>query len=66
METQTIKVNGMTCNHCKTNVESNLEKLSFITSAKVNLNEKSVTITGDNIAIEETKKNITALGYKCM
>ncbi len=66
METQTIKVNGMTCNHCKTNVESNLEKLSFITSAKVNLNEKSVTITGNNITIEETKKTITALGYKCV
>ena len=30
MKTQTIKVEGMTCNHCKANVESNLEKLAFV------------------------------------
>ncbi len=64
MKTQTIKVEGMTCNHCKANVESNLEKLDFITSAKVNLNEKTVTIEGDNIEVEEAKKTIGALGYK--
>lgn len=64
METQTIKVDGMTCNHCKSNVESNLEKLSFITSAKVNLNEKSVTIEGENIEVETTRSLIEELGYK--
>lgn len=64
MKTQTIKVEGMTCNHCKANVESNLEKLNFITNAKVNLNEKSVTIEGDNIEIEKAIETIEALGYK--
>jgi len=64
MQTQTIKVEGMTCNHCKSNVESNLEKLSFITKAQVNLNEKSVTIEGDNIDVEKAKDTIEALGYK--
>ncbi|MBI9069905.1 MAG: permease [Salinivirgaceae bacterium] len=64
METHTIKVDGMTCNHCKSNVESNLEKLNFMTSAKVNLNEKSVTIEGDKIEVEKAKETIEALGYK--
>ncbi|MDA3852801.1 MAG: cation transporter, partial [Bacteroidales bacterium] len=64
MEIQTIKVEGMTCNHCKTNVESNLEKLDFITSAKVNLNEKSVTIEGNALEVDKAVKTIEALGYK--
>jgi len=63
MATQTIKVEGMTCNHCKSNVETNLEKLSFIDNAEVNLNEKSVTIEGDEIEIEKAKETIEALGY---
>jgi len=64
MEIKTIKVEGMTCNHCKANVESNLEKLSFITSARVNLADKSVTIEGDNLEIEKARETIEALGYK--
>ncbi len=64
MEIQTIKVDGMTCNHCKANVESNLEKLSFVNSAKVNLTEKTVTLEGDNIEIEMAKETIESLGYK--
>lgn len=66
METQTIKVDGMTCNHCKINIESNLEKLDFIISAKVNLNEKSVTIIGDKIEIEKVKEKINSIGYKTL
>lgn len=64
MEIQTIKVDGMTCNHCKSNVESNLEKLSFVNSAKVNLTEKTVTLEGDSIEIEMAKETIESLGYK--
>ena len=64
MKIQTIKVDGMTCNHCKTNVESNLEKLSFIKSAKVDLIEKTVTLEGDNIEIAKVKETIDSLGYK--
>ncbi len=64
MEIKTIKVEGMTCNHCKANIESNLEKLPFIESAKVNLGDKTVTLKGDNIEIETVKKTIEELGYK--
>ncbi len=66
MESQIIKVGGMTCNHCKANVESNLEKLSFINTAKVNLNDKTVTIDGTNLEVEKVKETIDSLGYKCL
>ena len=65
METITIKVEGMTCNHCKANVETNLEKLSFVKNAKVNLSEKTVTLEGDNIEVDIAKGTIDSLGYKC-
>ncbi len=64
MDVHTIKVEGMTCNHCKANVENNLEKLSFIDSAKVNLADKTVTLEGDNIKLDEAKDLINSLGYK--
>ncbi|MCW3787426.1 permease [Plebeiibacterium sediminum] len=64
MKTETIKVDGMTCNHCKANVETNLEKLSFIDKAEVNLAEKSVVLEGDNIDVDKAKELISSLGYK--
>lgn len=63
MEIKTIKVEGMTCNHCKTDVETNLEKLSFVKKAYVNLVDKTVTIEGDNLQIETVKEAINSLGY---
>ncbi len=64
MDVKTIKVDGMTCNHCKANVETNLEKLSFIDKAEVNLAEKSVTLQGDNIDVAKAKELVESLGYK--
>jgi len=66
MEIKTIKVEGMTCNHCKANVESNLEKLAFIENAQVNLSEKTVTLEGDNIELDKIKQTIDSLGYKAV
>jgi hypothetical protein len=63
MATQTIKVEGMTCNHCKTNVETNLEKLDFVDSAKVNLATKTFALEGENVDIEKAKATIASLGY---
>lgn len=64
MEIKRIKVEGMTCNHCKANVESNLEKLAFIENVHVNLSEKTVTLEGDNFKLDEIKQTIDSLGYK--
>jgi uncharacterized membrane protein YraQ (UPF0718 family)/copper chaperone CopZ len=66
MEIKTIKVEGMTCNHCKANVESNLKKLAFIQNAQVNLSEKTVTLEGDNIELDKIKQTIDSLGYKAI
>lgn len=64
MKTVEIKVNGMTCNHCKANVENNIAKLDYVDSAEVNLSDKTLIIKGDNIDIEEIKATINTLGYQ--
>lgn len=65
MNYKTIKVEGMTCNHCKASVESNLEMLDFVKHATVNLANKTVSLEGD-LKMEEVKNTINSLGYKCV
>lgn len=64
MKVQTIQVEGMSCNHCKNNVESNLNKLSYINQVEVNLPQKTVRLEGEQIDMEEVKETIHKLGYK--
>ena len=66
MKVQTIKVEGMTCNHCKANVENNLKKLAFVDNAVVNLADKSVTLEGDDIDLEKVKETVESIGYKAV
>lgn len=63
MANQTLKVNGMTCNHCKANVENNIKKLEFITDVNADLNTKQVILEGENIDIAKVKELIDNLGY---
>ncbi len=58
-----ITVEGMTCNHCKSTVEKNIEGLDGIESAEVNLNDGSVQIVG-NPDLIKVENLVNSLGYK--
>lgn len=60
-----IKVEGMSCNHCKANVEKTLENIDGIKKAEVNLDEKiaSIKYKGD-LNKEEIKSQIKDAGYE--
>ncbi|TDM00124.1 MAG: heavy metal-associated domain-containing protein [Flavobacteriaceae bacterium] len=60
--TLTLYVEGMTCNHCKNNVENGLQKLENIQSAEVDLDQKLVTIKG-SASMDQIKSTIQNLGY---
>ena len=64
MEIKTIKVEEMTCNHCKNNVEMSLKESGLVDEAQVNLAEKSVILKGDHIDVEKVKAVVDQLGYK--
>jgi len=64
MKNMEIVVKGMTCNHCKATVESNVAALEGIESAEADLLSEKVTISGDNIDLEKVKEKVESLGYK--
>jgi uncharacterized membrane protein YraQ (UPF0718 family)/copper chaperone CopZ len=60
---KTYTVNGMTCNHCKNSVETNLVKASTIDEAVVDLEAKSVTVKGSATS-NEVKAIVDGLGFE--
>ena len=63
MNELTINVGGMTCNHCKKTVETNLKKINGIKDIQIDLPTGNVNIQGDNLNTEEIQETITGLGY---
>ena len=60
-----IRVEGMTCNHCKMAVEGALKKLTGINAANVNLEEKNVTVSFNEgeVNLDQMKEVIENQGY---
>lgn len=65
MKTITLNVEGMSCGHCKASVESGLNNLNGVSTASVNLEAKTVTVSFDdnNIAEDALKDTIDDLGF---
>ncbi len=59
-----VIVKGMTCNHCKMNVENSIKKLSGIESVMADVDRKEVTLRGDNISMDEIKSAVEGIGYE--
>lgn len=58
-----ISVEGMTCNHCKANVEKNIAALEGIRGVEANPDHNEVIIDGDQIDIDKIKETIESIGY---
>ena len=56
MNKQVIKVEGMSCGHCKNAVETAVKALPGVASAQVDLEAKSLTVEFD-----ETKVDLSAI-----
>ncbi|MFO7790873.1 MAG: permease [Bacteroidales bacterium] len=63
MKTIQIKIDGMTCNHCKMTVEKHLSGLKGIDSVQVDLNSGTATIIGHNPNIKAITEKVDELGY---
>ena len=60
---KTYYIEGMTCNHCKNSVETNIAKLSAVDYAKVDLANKQLIIEG-SVTDKEIEDKINDLGYE--
>ena len=61
---QTLHVGGMTCNHCKENVENSVKLVSGVEEVNVDLVTGRVNITGKSFNLEKIKSGIESIGYK--
>jgi hypothetical protein len=61
---QTIFVGGMTCNHCKANVENSVRSSSGVEDVTVDLVTGRVDIKGGTVDLQKIKDGITGIGYK--
>jgi len=57
-----LKVEGMTCNHCKMRAEKALQEVNGVESVKVDLAAKEAVVTGDAARAELVKAVVDA-GY---
>ena len=48
MITYTVKVDGMMCGHCASRVEEAVKSVNGVTDAKVSLESKEVTVSGND------------------
>lgn len=65
MANKTIKVEGMTCGHCKSSVEGALNKLEGVNSAEVSLEDNQVTVEYQEDKVDDTEMSdaIEEQGY---
>ena len=65
MTTETIKVDGMSCDHCKQAVESALTNLDGVSTADVNLDAGNVEVNFDDnkVTMTSMKDAIEDQGY---
>lgn len=60
----TLHVGGMTCNHCKANVENSVRSSEGVEEATVDLSSGTVVIKGSTFNLEKIKAGIESIGYE--
>jgi copper chaperone len=65
MTDKTLSVEGMSCAHCKAAVEGELNKLSGVEAARVDVEKGTVEVTYDEakVTTEDLKGAIEEAGY---
>ena len=62
-ETHTYSVQGMNCNHCKTNVEKAIRSVQGVETVTVDLQSGTVTVIGDNVSNKEVRNAVESIGF---
>ena len=65
MINEVIKVDGMSCDHCRNTIESALAKINGVRSAEVDLDKNEVRVDYDDnkVSMKEMKDAIEDQGY---
>lgn len=61
---ETLKIKGMSCQHCVGSVKKTLESLSGISEVTVNLEAGEATFSNNGVSRDEIKKAISGIGFE--
>lgn len=62
--THSFEVRGMSCSHCSARVEKALATVKGVKSAKVDLEEKTATVTAnENVSLDSLKAAVKDIGF---
>ena len=66
MTTKTLKIQGMTCNHCVMRVAKALKAVPGVQDAKVDLQKAEAAVTYDEVKVAPEKLSVAVVdaGYK--
>ncbi len=59
-----LKIEGMSCGHCVMHVQSALEDVPGVKSAKVDLLERSAMVEGEGLIDQALRAAVADAGYK--
>jgi copper chaperone CopZ len=59
-----LKIEGMSCGHCVMHVQSALESLPGVTSAKVDLLERQALVEGETLDDQALRAAVSDAGYR--
>jgi uncharacterized membrane protein YraQ (UPF0718 family)/copper chaperone CopZ len=63
MVSKKILVKGMTCNHCRQNVETKIKSFDGIEEVQVDLSTGRIVISGKHIDLDKIQSGIESIGY---
>ena len=63
MISKKVLVRGMTCNHCRQNVENKIKSIGGIQEVHADISSGMVSIKGDPIDLDEIRVTVERLGY---
>ncbi len=66
MERMVYSVPGMTCDHCKKAVTEELVAVSGVVAVEVNLDDKSVVVSGNQLNDRALRDAIDEAGYEAV
>jgi copper chaperone len=65
MESTTINIKGMTCNHCKNAVETALNELEGVSGVEVDLKKEKADVSYDSskVSVSDMNEAVEEQGY---
>ena len=64
MDARTYRVNGMSCDHCRSSVTEEVSEISGVNDVEVELEQGLVSVRGDGFTDDQVAAAVSEAGYE--